>query len=223
MPNRAKTKSKTRKTTPTHNDAAYGDPKFPYCTTPSSLRRFLKEVPDKPKPPKIDNKTLKTWGFKSSNDSSIPRVLKSLGLLAVNGDTTDQYAEFMKKEGGAAALGQRIKVVYGTLFQNIKNPAKATNEELKNVFNVYSGGKERTIQLQIETFKALADNAAFDGTSLPPQPSGVNPIGSDSANNNGFELAIRIDLHIHLPENKSKADYDAILESIATHLYKRGV
>ncbi len=201
--------------------ATHGDPKYPYTLTPNSLRRFLDLVPTKPKPPKIIGDTLKVWGLKNTNDASIIRVLKKIDLLSSGGEPTSHYADFMKKDIGPAVLGQRIRVVYGPLFDNVTNPEKANNEELRSFFNINSGGSTETIRLQIETFKALAAYATFGATDpLPPlHPHHV-------ANNNNPELgnegpAVRIDLHIHLPENKTKSDYDAILESIANHIYKR--
>lgn len=203
------------------DEATYGNPLFPYCTVPKSLRRFLETVPTKPKPPKITGGTLKVWGFRSSNDISILRVLKELGLLSSAGEPTTYYAGYMNKETGAAVLGARIKAVYEGLFQNVTNPEKASNDELKSFFNIHSGGGEKTIRFQIETFKALAAYATFGETDPLEQSVGVSidevasPKGAVGGN-----PAIRIDLHIHLPENKTKADYDAILESIANHLYK---
>src|SRR5689334_415394 len=76
------------------------EPKFPYCITPKSLRRFLEMVPQKPKPPKVTGVTLKGWGLNNNNDQSILRVLKAVDLLGPSGETTPTYAEFMTKDRG---------------------------------------------------------------------------------------------------------------------------
>lgn len=202
---------------------ASSEPKYPYCTTPKSLRRFLEMAPEKPKPPKVVGSTLKVWGLKNSNDQTILRVLKALGLLTSSGETTPIYADFMKRETGPATLGRQIRSVYPELFQNVAKPETASNDDLKNFFNIHSGGSEKTVRLQIDTFKALAEHATFgqsdplDGSIEENGDSNKGPLKTPARN----EPTIRIDLHIHLPENKSKSDYDAILESIATHLYKR--
>lgn len=219
-------KNKKGKINKGNDGAVYSEPKYPYSITTNSLRRFLEMVPNKPKPPQVIGSTLKVWGLKNTNDYTILRVLKTLGLLSPSGEPTNYYVEYMKKETGAAILGQRIKVVYKDLFDNITNPEKATDDELKSFFNIHSGGGEATIRYQIETFKALANFATFgnlDPLSLPP--SGTLP-DENHTNSQGFkgstgEPVIRIDLHIHLPENKNKSDYDAIMESIANHLYKK--
>lgn len=212
----------TKKKTSTRGarDETTAEPKFPYCTTPQSLRRFLEIVPQKPKPPKVTGATLKVWGLKNSNDQSILRVLKAADLLGPGGDTTPTYAEFMTKDKGPAALGKKIREIYSTLFENVPNPEKASSPDLTNFFNIHSGGGERTIRFQIDTFKALAAYATFGETD----PLAGKEIDGEVHGNGGGraeEPTIRVDLHIHLPENKTRADYDALLESIATHLYGR--
>ncbi len=194
------------------------EPKYPYTVAPKTLRNFLELVPGKPKPPKVTTSTLKTWGFKSGNDASILRVLKDINLLSSSGEPTQDYADYMKNVTGAAVLGKLIKSCYQTLFQNITNPEKASNDELRNFFNINSGGSERTIQLQVDTFKALSAYATFGDTD----PLNSDDYTSDSVevgSNRNLSPAIRIDLHIHLPDNKTKADYDSIIESISNHLY----
>ena len=180
-------------------------------------------APNKPKPPKITGDTLKVWGLKNTNDKSVLRVLKAVELLSPSGEPTNNYISFMRKDNGPATLGRQVKRVYSTLFENITNPEKASNDELRSFFNIHSGGSEDTIRFQIETFKALASYATF-GESDPLEKS------QDEVFNNGKTQGkpkdpsegptIHIDLHIHLPENKTKADYDALMESIATHLYR---
>lgn len=203
----------------TSESSAAGEPKYPYTPAPKSLRRFLELAPQKPKPPKIIGSTLKTWGLKSGNDVSILRVLKTVGLLSPSGEPTQAYADYMKPNTGAAVLGKHIRQCYEALFQNVTSPEKASNEDLRSFFNINSGGSGGTIKYQIDTFKALASFATFGGTDPLDQEDGTLD-GEQGTGSHGNAPAIRIDLHIHLPENKTKADYDAIIESIANHLYR---
>lgn len=199
----------------------HGEPKFPYTTKPASLRKFLQVVPTKPKPPKVVSTTLKTWGFTDSNDTSILRVLKTVGLLGGGGEPTDLYAAFMKTDTGPAALGAAVKQAYKELFEHVTDPEKAKSEELASFFRIHSGGAPATISLQAATFKALADSARFDSIGGIPEGHGppalvANPPGTRG--NSSGAPAFHMDLHIHLPENKSRADYDLIFSSIAEHI-----
>ena len=127
---------------------------------------------------------------------------------------------------GPATLGREIKKVYNLLFSTVTNPGNASPDDLKSFFNTYGGGGEKVVQLQVQTFKAMASHATF-GASDPLEqssdsPQEESPNGSGGRGNSG-NPAIRIDLHIHLPENKTKVDYDSILESIAKHLYSKNI
>ncbi len=205
------------------DNTMHGKPKFPYSTKSNSLRKFLELIPNKPRPPKITNNTLKGWGFKDANDVSMLRVLKALQLLSPAGEPTDFYADFMRKDIGSGVLGKQIKIVYEKLFQNVINPEGASSEDIQNFFNIHSGGSEKTIKYQIDTFKALASYASFDNTEISTKEFESSLKKNSDKGYSKQESDVRFDLHIHLPEGGSKTDYESIIENIAKHLYKRNL
>lgn len=205
-------------------DASTGTPKFPYTATPSALRKLLEEIPKRPRPARISLTTLKTWGVTKQNDTSSLRVAKAVGLLTNSAEPTADYNAFMTPGSGPGALGRLLKTTYAKLFESYSEPNKATPEELRSFFNIHGGGSPDTIRRQVETFKALSAYATF-GPNDPlakQDTASKDSQGQGSGGSGGTgNIPVRIDLHIHLPENKTKADYDAIMESIATHLYGR--
>jgi hypothetical protein len=114
------------------------EPKFPYTTKPSSLRRLLQDIPKKPRPPKFDKSLLRAWGFTDANDYSMLRVLKSVGLLNANNEPTDLYSRYMHLEGGAVALAEPLRRIYEPLFHASHAPYKESNDRLQNLFNIHS-------------------------------------------------------------------------------------
>jgi len=202
------------------------EPKFPYTLTPASLRKLLDLIPNSPKPTKVNKETLQTWGFMNSNDSYNIRVLKAVGMIDSSNVPTQVYIDFMSPTTGPAALGQEIRKVYSKLFETNNDPAHAPNEDLKRFFNVHSGGAEETLRLQMETFKALASYATFGASDTLENPG----IGSAPGSNTNGQMSSKnlpqngpitnINLHIHLPENKTKADYEAIIDRIGEAIYK---
>ncbi len=205
-------------------DASSGSPAFPYTTEPQALKRLLVEIPRRPKPPKMNLETLKGWKVSSSNGAStVLRVMKQIGLLQDSLVPTDQYAAFMLPATGSAALGHLLRQAYRVLFENSLAPQTAPSDELKTLFNVHSGGGEDAMRLQIQTFKILADFASFTGEktsqAAAPNMDGAQ-IGTET---NGSNLPpIQVDLHIHLPENKSTRDYEAIIPRHSKiHLWTR--
>ncbi len=172
-------------------------PKFPYTTQPKALRRLLAEIPKRPKPTKITLDTLKAWDVSKANDTSPINVLKKLGILGQTGEPTPLYVDFMKT-GGAGVLGERIKETYLVLFQDVHAPQSEGDEALKKLFNIHSGGGT--------------------STSIPGKDGGTPEIQAS-----GALPPIRVDLHIHLPENKTSRDYEAIIQDIAKYIYGRTI
>jgi hypothetical protein len=127
---------------------------------------------------------------------------------------------------GARILGAEIKRVYAPMFQASHAPYKEGNERLKNLFNIHSAGGEKVIDLQIQTFKALCENASFgEGDTLTPAPAAVAPSSrggtANQSGGGGTSPIVHINLHIHLPENKTRRDYEDIIEDIGRHIFGR--
>lgn len=199
-------------------------PKFPYTNKPGSLRRFLKDVPNKPKPIKFDQTLMRSWGFKDTNDMTMLRVLKSVDLLNDKNEPTDKYSQFMRLDVGAKILGPEIQRVYAPLFQSSLKPYSESNENLKNLFNIHSGGGDRVLDFQMQTFKALCDNASFDDVLVGV--SGAAGMSQTMPSSAGGALTaagadININLHIHLPENKTRRDYEIMIEDIGRYIFGR--
>lgn len=201
-------------------------PTFPYTTKPSSLRRLLKEIPKRPKPQKFDKTLLRSWGFTDTNDLTILRVLKAVSLLNNQNEPTETYVRFMNIDEGAKVLGQEVRRVYAPLFQASHTPYAESTERLQNLFNIHSGGGQKTLDLQIQAFKALCENGSFDSAS-PVLVSSSAPAhiqsGSEAmiAGQGSSNPVININLHIHLPENKSRRDYEDIIEDIGRYIFGR--
>jgi hypothetical protein len=208
---------------------AASEPRFPYTPVTNSLRKFLKLIPTKPKPPRISASQLKSWGLTSSNDRYIIQVLKALGFVGSSGETTKIYESFMHPATGPTTLGVQIRRVYAPLFESSHQPYNDNNEDQKRLFNIHSGGSERTIRYQIQTFKALCEFASFEGiTGQPTSVQGETGYQTSSAASQKWsqgagQPTIHIDLHIHLPETKTTREYQAIIEDIARYIFKQEV
>ena len=125
-------------------------------------------------------------------------------------------------------LASIIRNVWAPLFESSHNPHKEDDTTLRRYFNIHSGGSESTIAYQIQTFKAACDHADFSasstrtGTSVKPTGAAPTGTGGSGGSGGGGEVpAIHIDLHIHLPENKSRRDYEYIFEDIARYIFGR--
>src|SRR5260370_5917168 len=129
----------------------------------------------------------------------------------------------MELEGGGGALGTPLRKLYEPLFNASHTPYTESNEKLQNLFNIHSGGSDRALEQQIQTFKALAENTKFDGVIplTPPAPGAGLPPGVPPAGSALAATAININLHIHLPENKTQREYESMIEDIGRYIFGR--
>src|SRR6218665_3564055 len=157
----AKAKQSDTKQAP-KSSSVVTEPKFPYTNKPGSLRKLLALVPSKPRPTKFDKDLLKAWGFGDSNDYSIVRVLKAVGLLNDKNEPTEIYTKFMNLTSGASALAPELRRVYAPMFGASHAPYNEDAAALRNMFNIHSGGGDRSLDYQVLTFKTLCEFANFD-------------------------------------------------------------
>ena len=112
---------------------------------------------------------------------------------------------------------------YKELFELSHEPQK-NQSELNTFFKIHGGAGDRTTEYQVQTFKALSEYADFAGT---PDSNGDNGDGADKGDGGGSGggklPSVKIDLHIHLPENKTTRDYESIIQDIARYIYGRNV
>jgi hypothetical protein len=204
-------------------------PKFPYTTRPAALRKFLGEVPRRPRPAKVNQDLLASWEIRGNDATTVTRVLKALGLVSPSNEPSEAYSGFMHAGTGPAVLADRIRATYAPLFNAVLEPHKESHETLRNLFNIHSGGAPATIEYQIQTFKALCENADFSARGVPAGTLLQQPVANAAAVNTGSSggpvsasnvPTIHIDLHIHLPENKNSRDYQYIIQDIARFIYR---
>lgn len=134
----------------------------------------------------------------------------------------------MKTGTGPTVLAERLKDTYRVLFENAHSPQSEPDEELRKLFHIHSGGGDEAMRLQIQTFKALSEYANFSvltGNVHSGIGTGTSTTGQTFAGKVGDQQLppIQVDLHIHLPENKTTRDYEAIIQDIAKYIYGRNI
>lgn len=210
----------------TRSAGALGNPRYPYTVAPGALKKFLEQIPAKPKPPKVNLPQLKGWDIKDNNAASIIRVLASVGVLTQDGAPTGLFEDLMRGEEGKKQLGEHIKVAYKELFEAEHEPYRddATVTKLLNIH----GGTEAaaTIRRMRETFLILCRAADFSG---PPRGSrrqpqsesfGDEPNEDDHAGGSSQDApSIVINIQLTLPPGLDGNAYDAFFASMKKNLW----
>ncbi|MGB7434389.1 MAG: DUF5343 domain-containing protein [Candidatus Acidiferrum sp.] len=200
---------------------------FTYTSVPNSLRQFLKGVPNRGIPPKVSGKHLKSIGLKESNDQSIIRVLKFVGLLNSDGSPSEIYKGFRDKSRGPNLLAQQILKAYKDLFDTYPDAQAQSDENLRNFFTGKTDLGKAAIGFTVSTFKVLCEFGDFSDSKGPlasGSSAGHSALGAGSGGGagagSGSGPAVHINLQIHLPEATDPATYDAIFAAINRHLGK---
>src|SRR5690606_27147548 len=77
---------------------------------------------------------LKDMGFTSSNDRSVIKLLKFLGMLDASGKPQAPYREYMDHTKSKRVLADRMCVAYDDLFKSDKNAHTKSATDLKGWF-----------------------------------------------------------------------------------------
>jgi hypothetical protein len=215
----------------------HGTPAFPYTTKPASLRKFLRAIPDKPKPPKVNGALLKTWGLRDNNDHTIVRVLKTLGFISSSGEPTDTYIDLMSPSTRGRAIDTAMRSAWEPFYASSHRPHAENDDVIRSYFNIHSGGSENTIRFQIQTFKVVAEFSADAGAAAPvtdrnhagpvphmhrSAPGAASPNSQETPAPVGAspQPEVHIDIQIHISPESSADQIDQIFESMGKHLYR---
>lgn len=205
---------------------------FPYTPSPANLTRFFSHVQTAGVPPKVTVKYLKQSGFKSSNDTYIPSVLKFIGFLDNTGAPTALWQAYRSRGTARAALAGAIRRAYADLFGTYPDAHRKDNEALRNYFSAHTKVAESTLALIVSTFRKLCELGDFEsatptGASVPPSVSTVGgestaPIVVPSVLSSPSATsvpAININIQLELPATSDADIYDKLFAALKKHLF----
>lgn len=205
-----------------------------YLITTKNLDAFLNAMRGAKAPERFTNKFLKQLDFNSSNDRLYIGVLKGLGMIDENGVPTKRYFEFLDQGESGRVLAEALREAYEDLFAVNKKAQDLSVEEVKNKLKTLTQGQKSDIVVgnMANTFKALAGLADWSPVQLEVKPSpkvvetaktpGGNQEPASSSpsrqSRDSAVMSLHHDIHIHLPESRDPAVFDAIFDAMKRHL-----
>lgn len=204
-----------------------------YLVTIKNLEAFLNAVQGAKAPERFNNKFLTQLDFTSSNDRLYIGLFKALGFIDESGVPTKRYYAYLDQGESGKVLAEAIREAYEDLFAVNKKANDLSEEDVKNKFKTLTLGKksENVIRLMASTFKALCGLADWKHPQLEKEDKkeSKTPADNDSVveeKHTGSKLdsksvkglALHYDIHIHLPESRDPAVFDAIFEAMKKHL-----
>jgi len=206
-----------------------------YLVTTKNLDAFFNAVRTAKAPERLSIKFLSQLDFTSSNDRLLLGVMKGLGFVDESGVPCKRYYAFLDQSESARVLAEAVREAYEDLFAINKRAQDLSVEEVRNKLKTLTQGQksEKVVSLMANTFKALAGLADWNSAAAPalapqvdirPAPQPPPPANNDAppdhaAKSKGDKpFQLHYDIHVHLPESRDPAVFDAIFEAMRKHL-----
>lgn len=211
-----------------------------YLITTKNLPAFLAAIQSAKAPERFTTKFLNQLEFTSSNDRLYLGVLKGLGFIDEAGVPTKRYYAFLDQSESGKVLAEAIREAYEDLFAVNKKAQDLSLDDVKNKLKALTQGQksENVTNLMAGTFKALASQADWKASEAiqtiaaaagaSTSASTASAAGNSATGSAPFPHAqpssfdkkfqLRYDIHIHLPESRDPAVFDAIFEAMRKHL-----
>jgi len=206
----------------------------PYMPSVTNLPKIIAAIQKAACPETFTVDFLRDLGFKSSNDRSVTKVLRYLGLLDGGSKPTTFYKEVMDTNKSEKVLARRLIAAFDDLFASNRTAHEQSAAALKGWFKTKTGEGDAVSKKIATTFKALADLADFTGmdTSAPEaaEVAEAKPAGKEHPEahkaarrgdgtlpqSTGIGLVYR--LEIHLPDTQNVDTFRAIFKALREEL-----
>jgi len=202
--------------------------KYPYTVKVSSLRKFLSEIPTMGIPDKINQNTLPTMGYKSSNDRYLPPILKFINFIDSSGTPTQNYKDFRNKQIARSIMAKTLKSAYNDLFKLYPNAYKKDDTSLRDFFSGTTEAGEDVLKLTVATFKTLCSFADFEAVSTEGEHKGEEGEVKEKTAEQGKILpsipsgvTINLNIQLALPATDDATVYDKIFKALKENLLTR--
>ncbi|MCY3799148.1 MAG: DUF5343 domain-containing protein [Chloroflexi bacterium] len=202
---------------------------FPYAQAPNKLEELLQSVQTVGVPEKASTNWLKSTGFTSSNDVSMIRVLKFIGLLDSSSVPTEVWQSYRDRDKARTVLAASIRHGYSDLFDHFPDADARSHDDLTNYIAARTTLGTNATQKAVKTFQALCSLADFSADTDNGASTGDN--GNAESANAGTPLVapppniesptptLHIDFQVHIAADAPPEQIDKIFESMAKHLY----
>jgi hypothetical protein len=197
-----------------------------YLTVAGNIKPILEDVQKAGVPSKFTYDFLKQLGHPSSANRPVIGVLKAIGFLTDSGTPTDRYRRYKDPKLAGAAMAEGIREGYADVFTVDQQAHVRNTTELTGIFSRLSDKGDAVNRKMASTFKTLAELADFQASLVPQTPDGeVTSREEEPAEAPQVQVdrvmgavALRHDVHIHLPVTTDIAVYDAIFRALRENL-----
>ena len=204
---------------------------FPYVVVQNKLKSFLGEIKRLGVPDRVNGTWLKTVGYTSSNDLSIPKVLEFIDFVDMSRKPTDKWMKFRDIENSGVVLADAIREGYSALYQIHPDAHLRSSVELQNFFRAHTEAGDNAVRRTANTFKTLCSLADYskiqESEALSEEPDATladaDPPPKSQIANQALNPPLHMNIQIHISADAGSKQFDELFKSMAKHLYNRAV
>ncbi len=197
-----------------------------------TLKDFLNKIPSLGVPDKLTVEKLAAYGYTSSNDRTIPSVLKFIGFLDSTGTPTDKFKGFRNTSNQRAVMAFCLRTAYSELFKTFPDANRKDVEALTNFFRANTTAGDATLRNIVGTFRTLCEFADFErgaetvwdtkeGVEPPVPKAPTTSAGASLAPSKEQGLVVNLNIQLQLPVTEDATIYDKIFQSLRKNLFER--
>ena len=142
---------------------------LPYLVSPGTVATALQKIRAAATPNRFTQDFLaNTLGMKGGSPKPIIPFFKRIGFLGTDAAPTDLYKAFRNTGQSGAAVAQAMRIGYKPLFDMNVRAHDLSDSELKGLVVQATGleEKSRVVQLILQTFKILKQQASFGAAAI---------------------------------------------------------
>lgn len=194
---------------------------FPYTPSPSNVTRFFNKIRTVAIPSKVTYNYLKSIGFKSGNDHSLIRVLKTLGFLDASSTPTEIWKNYRSEKKAGLVMAQAIKKAYSGLFETYEDANKRSDEALRDYFKANTEVGDPVVALMLRSFKilcALADFGVVPAEAPVSEPIVTPPSKEEVTPKVKIAPSLQLNIEIHIAADTSDDKIETIFKNMKKYL-----
>lgn len=201
---------------------------IPSIITTNAIPRFLKHIQTANVPAKVTIAYLKTVGFKSSNDSALVPLFKSVGFIDGSGAPTDRWRQYKDTSKAKTVLAAGIREAYSGLFDIYADAERQDNEAIANWIRTSGGASDVTVDRALRAFRALCAEADFGAVavdhhkSVPGLDQAPITVPAPAPVLSGVSAggpSININIELHLPPSSDPTVYENLFKAMKENLF----
>ncbi|MDD5703676.1 MAG: DUF5343 domain-containing protein [Dehalococcoidales bacterium] len=196
----------------------------PYTSKPEDITSLLEVLLKEAVPEaRVDAGYLESLGFAEDSSYHLVKILNMLGFIDDEGNALDTWRDYAGGNSGLV-LAAAVKKAYADLFNTVLCPYLEDDEALMTYLKNYVQVSPEDIELTLQTFRNLTDQADFQDILCDEGKSASAPVGTEEAALPEVKVNpnLQLNIQIHIDPATSDEKIETIFKNMRKYLLGKG-